>query len=74
MMKNINNRSDPTTIILKDLSHSPEEERFYCLGNVSGGILTVRLTSCIDFRHFNGFRYLEALFKIKERGIHFFII
>jgi uncharacterized protein len=35
---------DHYRIILKDLEHSTEEERFYCLGNVSGGILTVRFT------------------------------
>ena len=35
---------DHQRIILKDLEHSSEEERFYCLGKVSGGILTVRFT------------------------------
>ena len=35
---------DHNRIILKDLEHSAEEERFYCLGQVSGGILTVRFT------------------------------
>ncbi len=35
---------DHHRIILKDLEHSAEEERFYCLGNVSDGILTVRFT------------------------------
>jgi uncharacterized DUF497 family protein len=35
---------DHHRIILKDLEHSSEEERFYCLGKVSDGILTVRFT------------------------------
>ncbi|MCP3874453.1 MAG: BrnT family toxin [Desulfobacteraceae bacterium] len=35
---------DHHRVILKDLEHSVEEERFYCLGDVSGGILTVRFT------------------------------
>ncbi len=34
---------DHQRIILEDLEHSEEEQRFYCLGNVAGGILTVRL-------------------------------
>ncbi len=35
---------DHQRIILKDLEHSSDEERFYCLGKVSDGILTVRFT------------------------------
>ncbi|MBF0469468.1 MAG: BrnT family toxin [Desulfamplus sp.] len=31
-------------IILEDLEHSTDEKRFYCLGRVSDGILTVRFT------------------------------
>ena len=31
-------------IILKDLEHSEEENRFYCLGKITDGILTVRFT------------------------------
>ena len=33
---------DHHRIILEDLEHSQDEKRFYCLGKVAGGILTVR--------------------------------
>jgi uncharacterized DUF497 family protein len=33
---------DPNRIILEDLEHADKEERFYCLGRVSDGIMTVR--------------------------------
>lgn len=36
--------SDPLRIIARDLMHSQSEERFYCFGEVDGGILTVRFT------------------------------
>jgi uncharacterized protein len=35
---------DPSRVILFDEGHSGEEQRFYCLGMVGGGILTVRFT------------------------------
>ena len=31
-------------MILEDLDHSDDEKRFYCLGKVSGEIMTVRFT------------------------------
>lgn len=37
--------SDPCRVILEDVSHSAEsEKRYYCLGLVEGGIMTVRFT------------------------------
>jgi uncharacterized protein len=36
--------ADPRRVIAKDESHSQSEERFYCFGEVNGGILTVRFT------------------------------
>jgi uncharacterized protein len=36
--------ADPRRVIAKDESHSQYEERFYCFGEVDGGILTVRFT------------------------------
>lgn len=36
--------SDPNRIIVEDLEHSDDEPRFFCLGKVEGGILTVRFT------------------------------
>ena len=35
---------DEKRIILEDLDHSDEEVRYYCLGKVAGGIMTVRFT------------------------------
>ena len=36
--------ADPHRVIAKDLTHSEVEERFYCIGQAGGGILTVRFT------------------------------
>ncbi|MFI3137303.1 MAG: BrnT family toxin [Methylococcaceae bacterium] len=36
--------ADRLRVIAKDESHSQSEERFYCFGEVDGGILTVRFT------------------------------
>jgi hypothetical protein len=36
--------ADPRRVIAKDISHSQTEERFYCFGEVDGGVLTVRFT------------------------------
>ena len=33
-----------TVITLFDEGHSQTEDRYYCIGNVDGGVLTVRLT------------------------------
>jgi len=35
---------DHNRIILEDLEHSGNESRYYCLGKVTDGILTVRFT------------------------------
>lgn len=35
---------DPHRVIAEDITHSGEENRYYCMGRVSGGILTVRFT------------------------------
>lgn len=35
---------DPHRIIAEDVSHSSDENRFYCIGRVSEGIMTVRFT------------------------------
>lgn len=36
--------ADHRRVIAKDVAHSRTEERFYCFGEVDGGILTVRFT------------------------------
>lgn len=35
---------DRNRVILEDLEHSGDEKRWYCLGRVADGILTVRFT------------------------------
>jgi uncharacterized DUF497 family protein len=35
---------DPKRVIAQDVKHSSEEDRFYCIGRVEDGILTVRFT------------------------------
>ena len=36
--------ADPRRVIAKDASHSQTEDRYYCFGEVDGGVLTVRFT------------------------------
>lgn len=36
--------ADKQRVIAKDITHSQTEERFYCFGEVDGGVLTVRFT------------------------------
>ena len=36
--------SDPHRVIAEDVTHSDQEQRYYCFGKVGGGILTVRFT------------------------------
>lgn len=35
---------DPLRVILRDVVHSAAEERFVCVGQTGGGVLTVRFT------------------------------
>jgi uncharacterized DUF497 family protein len=35
---------DPRRVIAEDLQHSGGEKRFYCFGEVEGGVMTVRFT------------------------------
>jgi len=36
--------ADPNRIIAEDLSHSDNEQRYYCIGKVDEGVITVRFT------------------------------
>lgn len=44
--------ADSRRVIAEDLSHSSIEKRYYCFGEVGGGILTVRFTYRADAPHF----------------------
>jgi uncharacterized DUF497 family protein len=35
---------DPKRVIARDIKHSGNEERYYCIGRVDEGIITVRFT------------------------------
>ena len=35
---------DSNRVILEDLEHGDDEKRYYCIGKVSDGIMTVRFT------------------------------
>ena len=35
---------DPHRVIVEDVEHSSEEDRYYCIGRVEEGIMTVRFT------------------------------
>lgn len=36
--------ADPRRVIAEDLAHGKTEKRYFCFGEVNGGILTVRFT------------------------------
>jgi uncharacterized DUF497 family protein len=35
---------DPRRVIAEDLDHSATEQRYFCFGEVDGGVMTVRFT------------------------------
>ena len=59
---------DESRIILEDLSHSKSEQRFYCLGKVADGILTVRFTYRNNTIRIIGAGYWRKGRKIYETG------
>ncbi|MCP4670845.1 MAG: BrnT family toxin [Desulfobacula sp.] len=63
---------DENRIILEYLEHSTEENRYYCLGKISEGILTVRFTYRSNKIRIFGAGYWRKGKKIyeKENKIH----
>ena len=63
---------DENRIILEDLDHSGKEVRYYCLGKVAGGIMTVRFTYRNERIRIIGAGYWRKGKKIyeKENEIH----
>ena len=59
--------ADPQRVIAKDITHSQTEERFYCFGEVDGGVLTVRLTYCASVIRIIGAGYWRKGKAIYER-------
>jgi uncharacterized DUF497 family protein len=63
---------DPYRVIAEDVNHSNEEDRFYCIGKVDEGIITVRFTYRNDIVRIIGAGYWRKGKKIyeKENKIH----
>jgi uncharacterized DUF497 family protein len=57
---------DPHRVIAEDVSHSSEEDRFYCIGKVDEGIMTVRFTYRDDIIRIIGAGYWRKGKKIYE--------
>ena len=59
--------ADPRRVIAEDLSHSESEKRYYCFGQVGGGVLTVRFTLRGDIIRIIGAGYWRKGKAIYER-------
>ncbi len=59
--------ADRNRVILKDIAHSDEEDRFYCIGKVNEGILTVRFTYRKEMIRIIGAGYWRKGKKIYEK-------
>jgi uncharacterized DUF497 family protein len=57
---------DPHRVIVEDILHTTEEERFYCIGRVDDGIITVRFTFGGDVIRIYGAGYWRKGRKIYE--------
>lgn len=64
--------ADPNRVILEDLTHSLDEKRYYCIGKINDGILTVRFTYRDDIIRIFGAGYWRKGKKIyeEENNIH----
>jgi uncharacterized protein len=59
--------ADPRRVIAEDLSHSSAEKRYYCFGDVGGGVLTVRFTYRTEVIRIYGAGYWRKGKRIYER-------
>ncbi len=59
--------ADSRRVIAEDLSHSSAEKRYYCFGEVGGGILTVRFTYRPEVIRIYGAGYWRKGKRIYER-------
>ncbi len=57
---------DPDRVIAEDVTHSSEEDRYYCIGRVAQGILTVRFTYRANIIRIYGAGYWRKGRKIYE--------
>ena len=58
---------DRERVILEDLDHSSTEKRYYCIGSVGSGIMTVRFTYRENIIRIIGAGYWRKGKKIYER-------
>ncbi len=58
--------ADPYRIIAEDVEHSQAEKRYYCFGEVEGGIMTVRFTWRVNVIRIIGAGYWRKGKKIYE--------
>ena len=57
---------DPHRVIVEDINHSTEEERFYCIGRVGDGVMTIRFTYRANVIRIYGAGYWRKGRKIYE--------
>ena len=64
--------ADSRRVIAEDLSHSSAEKRYYCLGEVGGGVLTVRFTYRAEVIRIYGAGYWRKGKRIyeQENSVH----
>jgi len=62
--------ADQNRVIAQDLSHSQDEDRFFCFGLVGGGILTVRFMYRAGAIRIFGAGYWRKGKRIYERENH----
>jgi uncharacterized DUF497 family protein len=62
--------ADPRRVILLDEEHSDAEQRFYCLGKVGDGIMTVRFTYRNNIIRIFGAGYWRKGNKLYEEQNH----
>lgn len=61
---------DPRAVVAKDAKHSVKEERYFCIGEVGGRIITVRFTyraRCIRIYGAGFWRKGERLYENENR-------
>jgi uncharacterized protein len=62
--------TDPDRVIAVDLSHSQDEQRYFCFGRIGAGILTVRFTHRGNVIRIFGAGYWRKGEKLYEQENH----